>query len=364
MERHSSIVMELGAETCKVGLSNQRTPASIRTIVGRPINKGGISILRDHYVGDEALLKQDVLGLRRPLRRGRVDSWDDMILLWQYAFKEVLRVDPEQHPVLLSEQPLVPPVNREKMTQVLFENFNVPKMYVASQPALTLFSIGKTNGLILDTGLDATYAVPIYDGFTVKEGIRRVDLGGNDITNYMQRELEARGVFTQHADVLVHNLCYVATDLEAELKNPNLSASFQLPDGQVVNVDSERVLAPEGLFNTAVFGCEAMGVPQLVSEAIQDCPSAIQQTISKQVVISGGPRTLPYLADRLHTELEARLGGHLKIGVWGHENGLVPSAWMGGAIFAELKQFQDMWITKKEYDELGPNVVHRKCDLV
>ncbi|CAB3373601.1 actin-like [Cloeon dipterum] len=362
-KRPPSIVMELGAETCKVGLSSESAPtAAIRTVVGRPMNKR-VSALRDHYVGDEALLKQDVLGIRRPLRRGRVDSWDDMILLWQYAFKEVLRVNPEEHPVLLSEQPLVPPVNREKMTQVLFETFNVPKMYVASQPVLTLFSIGKITGLNVDTGLDATYAVPINNGFVVREGVRRVDLGGHDLTAFMQRSIEQKGVLTQHANTLVHHLCFVAQDLETELTSPNLQVSYQLPDGQVVNVGPERVLAPEGLFNPSVIGSEAMSVPQLVREAIIDSPAVLHKSLAKNVVLSGGPRLLPGYSTRLKTELEARLTD-LPIGVWGQEKNPAPSAWTGGAIFAELPTFQNLWITKAEYDDHGPAIVHKKCDLV
>jgi len=73
-------------------------------------------------VGEEAELKEALLNVRKPLRRGTVDSWDDMVLLWQHAFRDVLRVDPEEHPVLLSEQPLVPQINREKMTQVYRKN--------------------------------------------------------------------------------------------------------------------------------------------------------------------------------------------------------------------------------------------------
>ena len=37
------------------------------------------------------------------------------------------------------------------------------------------------------------------------------------------------------------------------------------------------------------------------------------------------------------------------------------SVWIGGSILGSLSTFHDMWITKEEYDESGPAIVHRKC---
>merc|ERR1712037_720854 len=37
------------------------------------------------------------------------------------------------------------------------------------------------------------------------------------------------------------------------------------------------------------------------------------------------------------------------------------SVWIGGSILASLSTFQQMWISKQEYDECGPSIVHRKC---
>jgi actin len=81
--------------------------------------------LREFYVGNEAELKAGILNVRHSVRRGMVDSWDDMVLLWRHGFRELLRVAPEEHPVLLSETPLVPTVNREKMTQVSLHNLRI-----------------------------------------------------------------------------------------------------------------------------------------------------------------------------------------------------------------------------------------------
>ncbi|MHA1201287.1 MAG: actin, cytoplasmic 2 [Candidatus Heimdallarchaeaceae archaeon] len=373
MIQNKPLVIDNGTGFTKNGFAGEDQPRSVfPTIIGYPkyqiIMTDVEHYVREYYIGEEAINLRGVLKLVYPVEHGQVQDWDAMERIWHYTFYNDLRVNPNEHPILLTEPPLNKNQNKEKMAELMFDTFNVPAMYISMQAILSLYASGRTTGIVVDSGDGVTHIVPVYEGFAIAHAIHRSDIGGRDVTDYLRRLLRQRGYSLSSSAEreivrdIKERLCYVALDPEKELKLAEkvsgMEKTYTLPDGETLTIGAERFMAPELFFNPGAIGSEENALDELIYRSIQNCDVDLRRDLYANIVLSGGSTMFPGLKERLHKELTELVPETMEVKI------IAPperrySVWIGGSILSSLKTFAKLWVTKKEYKEIGVTAVYR-----
>ncbi|KAK6339540.1 Arp2/3 complex subunit, actin nucleation center [Orbilia javanica] len=381
------IVLDGGTGFLKVGYAGSNFPEhQFPSIVGRPILRteeretGSEVLLKDIMCGDEAAKIRTMLQISYPMENGIVKKWDDMLHLWDYTFNEKLQIDPTGRKILLTEPPLNPLSNREKMCEVMFENYNFGGVYVAIQAVLALYAQGLSSGVVVDSGDGVTHIVPVYESVVLNHLTRRLDVAGRNVTRQLIKLLLRRGyALNRTADFetvrqIKEKLCYVSYDLQLDQKLAEettvLVENYTLPDGRVIRIGSERFEAPECLFQPHLVDCDQEGLGEFLFSTIQNADVDVRSSLFKAIVLSGGSSMYPGLPSRLEKELKQLwltrvLNGDptrlnkFKVRVEDppRRRHLV---FMGGSVLGNIMaENEGMWITKAEWEEQGKRALEK-----
>ena len=305
--------------------------------IGRPkhtrVMTGGLEA--DLFLGSLAEEYRGLLNIRYPMEHGIVKDWNDMEKIWQHVYsKHQLNSNSEEHPVLLTEAPLNPRRNREKAAEIFFETFNVPALYISMQAVLSLYSTGRTTGVVLDSGDGVTHSVPIYEGFALPHSVMRNDIAGREVTKYLKLLLRKEGFnFNTTAEFEIvksikERACYLSSNPVKEETNQPEKFAYTLPDGQVIELGSSRYRATELLFRPDLIGDESEGIHEILANSILKSDMDLRKNLYQNIVLSGGSTLFKGFGDRLLNELKKMAPKDVKIKIASPKERLY-STWIG-----------------------------------
>jgi len=381
------VVCDNGTGFIKAGYAGENFPRQqFPSMIGTPVLRDGCDVGTDrkylpsgeevrldmNMVGDKAALWLEALDIRYPMDNGVVTNWDAMKQVWDYLFLEKMKVDPREKYVLLTEPAANPDRCRKKSIEVMFEHYQFEGMTLSLQAMLTLYAQGLITGVVLDTGDGVTHSIPVYEGFCPRHLIKRLDVAGRHVTDYLIKLLQGRGyAFNKTADRdivrrIKEEKCYVAYDFEREKKLASettvLVERYRLPDGSEIKIGSERFRAPEILFTPSLIDIEKPGMADMVYNMIQEADMDTRNAYFKHIVLSGGSSMYPGLSTRLqkdiiHRWLEDRelasMPTKIKIRVEDPPRRQT-SVFQGASVLGEImKDRDDFWLTRTDYEEDG-----------
>ncbi|NXU55128.1 ACL7A protein, partial [Turnix velox] len=364
--RTQAVVIDIGTDSFKCGFAGDPYPSHVfSSTVGKPKGEAEHN-QKATFIGRDLQNSSIPLTLISPIQHGVVVDWICMQDTLECIFQTKLKIQPEDHAVLVSVPPLCSNTYKEKYAEIMFEGLHTPAIHIAYQSSLAMYSYGKTSALLVESGHGASYVVPIYDGYVLRSMAEKVDYGGLDVTHFLMKLLnEAGNKFTEHQLNIVQDLkekcCYTSLNFRKDLSLPvqNQQMDYKLPDGQLITVDKERFLCAEALFKPDLLGSQEPGLLQLTYACLHQSKGDIRKKMLSNILLCGGSTMMEGFADRFQMELASMCPrDNIIIAVSPQRKS---SVWIGGSILASLHSFQELWVDNNEYEEHGPSCILKKC---
>lgn len=425
----NAVVIDVGSSSTRVGYAGQDHPQAVySSVIG--VNHGTASEnsmdvdtpskatssgTGSIYVGNTDInIRRDNVELQSPFNEdGFISNWDHVQRLWSHGLNDCLQEKFEEHPVLLVEPSDNHRSTREKYCEILFEEKQVPALFLAKDAVLNCYANARGTGLVLDCGHGHTKAVPVQDGYALQNCIVKCSLGGNFLDDVMAgavaklvsdkgskvgaltktHKLRPRYHFSHKtladgsskkiyeaypkthesyeefmrrdiARDIRETTCRVSDvtfDVKANLNIPTVP--YTLPDGTDIFLSVERFTVPELMFDVSPLNqTNIIPMQTMVHAAIEKAGFELRRDLLSSIILAGGNSTYSGFQDRLMREVSLLAPQTLRAKVIAPGNSERRiSAWLGGSILASLGSFHTLWMSKAEYAEHGAGLVERLC---
>jgi len=371
MDNNNFIILDIGSGYCKAGFSTDEEPKIVTpTIIGHPkgIESENTDDNTNLFFGQNALNKKNLVKIEHPIQKGIITNWKDLDFFLENLFKNELKIEPKNYGILITENSLTSKSDREKLVELMFDKFQISQIYINNGAILSLYAAYKFSGFVLDSGYDFSEIVPIKNGFPFKTTIKRINIGGNDINEYLKKLLIKNDVnisLLNESEIndIKEKYCYIAeNNTNKEKEKNNNEIIYELPDKTKIKIKDERFLAPELNFHPEIIGKEFGGLAQIFCNCMYEVENYTKQNFDGTIVLSGGNTLFPNFSDRLSKEIKQYYGGKYKDRFEIIE---IPERkyiqWKGGSIFSNISIFNGLCTTKQEYNENGAKIIHKKC---
>ena len=307
------IIVDIGSAYTKVGFAGEPSPRFVfPTITGTEKYKAVMVDVgaRNIYIGSDASKMRGVLKIKHPIERGAIMDWNDYYEILNYIFYSLLRIENmSNYPVLYTEPPFVQRETKEYIARVLYETHRIRSLIMIPTPILSLFSVGLTTGVVVESGDGTTWICPILNGEIVDQSVRKLTLAGADVNQHLKNLLMREGINIESSavDEIIKDIkeknCFFALDPEHPPKVDE-SFSFTMPDGSNINIPNYIFHeAPEVMFKPNLLGYNILNIPHAVINSLQGIDKYYWSDLLSHIMISGGNLSYSGFEERLRTEL-------------------------------------------------------------
>ncbi|KAG6741007.1 hypothetical protein POTOM_056491 [Populus tomentosa] len=224
----SVVVLDNGGGLIKAGYGGERDPSTIiPNCLYRPLSSK--KFLHPTPTTEEDLTSAAV---RRPIDRGYLINPDLQRDIWNHLFSNLLHINPSNSSLLLTEPLFSLPSIERATDELVFEDFGFNSLFISDPPKLVhLYEASRRPyglvskaqcSLVVDCGFSFTHAAPVFQNFTLNYGVKRIDLGGKALTNFLKELVSYRSVSVMDESFIMDDvkekLCFVSLDVARDLK--------------------------------------------------------------------------------------------------------------------------------------------------